>query len=163
MELQVIRSVFETVAIGVGSLSALIAAVAYAQSRKNLQFSVMIACIERFQELLPQLKDEPTSEHDALRYLDLCNEELFYFQQQYLRREVALEWIEGMLTFLPLIDPSGKPWSGQEHLRSVDQLIHRFPRVAHALTSAAPPAPSSNAVKRELAECVLARAMRYRY
>jgi hypothetical protein len=124
----------------------------------------MIACIQRFQELLPSLDSDKVAERDILRYLDLCNEELFYFQQRYLRNEVALEWIDGMVRFLPLLNETTKsPWDGQTYLADSDKLIEKFPRVQHAFLTPVLPDLATDEARRRYVERVLRRAQRYRY
>jgi hypothetical protein len=159
-----IRDTVQTFAIVVGSLSLVVATVAYLLSRRGLQFNVMIACINRFQELLPSLDDDDVTERDVLRYMDLCNEELFYFQKKYLRKEVALEWIEGMLHFLPLLNEATRsPWEGQSFITASDQLIHQFPRVENAFSSPVLPELATKEARRRHVERILKRARQYRY
>jgi len=159
-----VRDAVQTFAFLVGSLSLVVATIAYLLSRKGLQFNVMIACIQRFQDLLPNLDGDDVVERDVLQYLDLCNEELFYFQQNYLRKEVALEWIEGMVKFLPLINEATKsPWDGKPYLTSTDKLIHQFPRVAHAFSTTTFPDLATQEARRRYVERILNRARRYHY
>ncbi len=159
-----VKDVAQTVAFVLGSLSLVVATIAYLLSRKGLQFNVMIACIQRFQDLLPSLDGDDLAEGHVRQYLDLCNEELFYFQKNYLRKEVALEWIEGMLRFLPLINEDTKsPWDGTSYLASSDKLIHQFPRVAHAFSTATFPDLATQEARRRYVERILNRARRYHY
>jgi hypothetical protein len=162
--LETLKDTVQTFAIVVGSLSLIVATIAYLVSRRGLQFNVMIACINRFQELLPNLGNEYVPERDVLRYLDLCNEELFYFQNKYLRKEVALEWIEGMLNFLPLLnEATGAPWEGRSSITASDELIHRFPRVEHAFSSLMLPELATKEARRNHVERIFKRARQYRY
>jgi len=159
-----VRDTVQTFAVLAGSLSLVVGTIAYLLSRKGLQFNVMIACIERFQDLLPSLDSDEVTERDVLRYLDLCNEELFYFKQRYLRREVALEWIEGMVRFLPLLNETTKsPWDGQSYIATSDRLIHQFPRVEHAFSTPALPDLATEEARRRYVERILNRAQHYRY
>ena len=159
-----VRDAVQTFAVLAGSLSLVTATIAYLLSRKSLQFSVMIACIERFQDLLPSLDSDEVAERDVLRYLDLCNEELFYFKQRYLRNEVALEWIDGMVRFLPLLNETTKsPWDGQSYLAASDKLIQKFPRVQYAFSTPALPNLATQEARRRYIERVLNRAQHYRY
>lgn len=41
------------------------------------------------------------------RYVDLVNEEIFYMQHKYLPDEICLEWIDGIIDFLPVYHTSG--------------------------------------------------------
>jgi hypothetical protein len=62
----------------------------------------------RWQEIAPDLERalrEGNSEDEAIkRYVDLCNEELFYFIEGYLPQEVIREWLTGMVLYLPHYD-----------------------------------------------------------
>jgi hypothetical protein len=159
-----IRNWVQTFAVLAGSLSLVIATIAYLLSRKGLQFNVMIACIQRFQDLLPSLDSDDVAERDVLQYMDLCNEELFYFQKRYLRKEVALEWIEGMTKFLPLLnDTTGSPWDDQSFITASDKLIHQFPRVEYAFSSPVFPEIATKEARRRHVERILKRAQQYRY
>jgi hypothetical protein len=159
-----VRDAVQTFAVLAGSLSLVVATIAYLLSRKGLQFDVMIACIKRYQDLLPSLHGDEVAERDVLRYLDLCNEELFYFQERYLRKEVALEWIEGMVSFLPLINETTKsPWDGKPYLTTSDKLIHKFLRVEHAFSTAAFPDLTTEEARRRYVKNILNRARHYRY
>jgi hypothetical protein len=159
-----IKDLVQTLAALIGSVSLFIAAVAYFVSRKALQFNVMISCIGRFQALLPSLDSDEVAEQDVLRYMDLCNEELFYFEHEYLRREVALEWIEGMIKFLPVLDEAtGAPWDGQSFITASDELMQEFPRVAYAFSSPVSPEITTREGRRRQVERILKRAQQYRY
>lgn len=158
------QSLIQTIATVVGALSLAVATTAYLLSRKNLNFNVMIACIERFQRLLPALQSGETSKQDILKYIDLCDEEVFYFQHRYLRDEVALEWIDGMIEYLPIFNSGTKePWERQQYLATADTLVHGFPRVMNAFTTSQRPNTATAASRREVAEEVLRRARTYKY
>ncbi len=82
-----------------------LAAVTYAVHRKQLNFDVITSCTARWQEIMPDLEravrgGDPGGEV-AERYVDLCNEELFYFMEGYLPKEVVREWLTGMVLHLP--------------------------------------------------------------
>ena len=73
-----------------------------------------------------------------IEYIDLVNEELFYFQNGFLPRVVAEEWLDGMIDMIPIYDPYGNvlnlgyciPIIHQRKL--LDQ--YRFRRVRRAFT-----------------------------
>jgi hypothetical protein len=52
------------------------------------------------------------------QYLDLCNEELFYFQNRYLPTEVEVEWLDGMLEFIPLREAAAPIKAGKVYFTS---------------------------------------------
>jgi hypothetical protein len=93
--------------IGVGSLAS--AAYSYHLSKKQFNFAVIINCTERFQKILPLLESEDQAELEKAigLYIDLCNEQLFYFENKYLPKEIIEEWTDGMLDYLPYFDVEG--------------------------------------------------------
>jgi hypothetical protein len=93
--------------IGVASLAS--AAYSYHLSKKQFNFAVIINCTERFQKILPllQLEDQAERKKAIGLYIDLCNEQLFYFENKYLPKEIIEEWTDGMLDYLPYFDESG--------------------------------------------------------
>ena len=158
------QSAIQTIATVLGALSLAITATAYLLSRKNLNFSVMLACIERFQALLPALRSGEISEEDTIKYIDLCNEELFYIQHKYIHEEVALEWIEGMAEFLPVLDvQTDQPWNSKQCHEAADKMVKDFPRLVNAFTTDEPPDLSSAFSQRRFAERVLKRVRRYQF
>lgn len=88
-----------------GGLGLFVAAGTYLIHRSQLNFNMITSCNQRFQDILVDLEDEGSKrQHAKRRYVDLCNEELFYFSKGYLPREVFEEWLESMIDFLPLFD-----------------------------------------------------------
>ena len=88
-----------------GGLIILVAAAAYLVHRRQLNFNMIMNCNQRFQEIFVDLEDDnPQGQHAKRRYVDLCNEQLFYFKNGYLPREVFEEWLESMIDYLPLFD-----------------------------------------------------------
>ena len=55
---------------------------------------------------MPKLKSQDKNERqEAIKqYIDLCNEELFYFKHGYLPEEIVNEWLDGMIYYLPHFD-----------------------------------------------------------
>jgi hypothetical protein len=89
-----------------GGLGIIVAAGSYLIHRNQLSFAVVANCNERFQDLLIDLEGEDTRKREPAkrRYVDLCNEQLFYFSRGHLPREVFEEWLESMVDYLPLFD-----------------------------------------------------------
>jgi hypothetical protein len=101
-----IRDILESLAyvaqiIAVGVL--IYAARAYVLQRQQLNFDVVTNCNQRFQAILPGLFSDDGEERKQakIRYVDLCNEELFYFSEGYVPSDVIEEWIDGMVLYLP--------------------------------------------------------------
>lgn len=95
---------------------------------KALHHTVMISCIGRFQDIVDDLAaiaklaegiDLTADQQGVVRqYLDLCNEELFYFQNRYLPTEVEVEWLDGMLEFIPLREAAAPKKAGKVYFTS---------------------------------------------
>ncbi len=94
-----------------GGLALLFAAGTYLTHRNQLNFDVIMNCNERFQGIMVDLENVNPKEGDKSkvlrakkRYVDLCNEQIFYFRNGYLPREVIEEWLESMVDYLPLFE-----------------------------------------------------------
>jgi hypothetical protein len=106
----------------VGAALAIIYAVrSYKVAQGHLNFDIIQNCMTRFQTILGDLEttQPKTGNHQGLvvspadraiakRYIDLCSEELFYFQMKYVDGAIVDEWIDGMLSYLPLKDQNGR-------------------------------------------------------
>lgn len=118
--------------VGAGSLA--YASYGYYLSKKQLNFAVIINCTERFQKIYPQLESEDKNERvkAAKLYIDLCNEELFYFKQKYLPEEIIVEWIDGMLHYLPHFKEGRN--INENALKEIEEydLLREYPRLKNA-------------------------------
>ncbi len=121
-----------------GSGALVYAASTYRLNKNQFSFAVMTSCIDRFQKVMAQLKstDEDLRSEALQRYVDLCNEELFYFKNNYLPEEVVNEWIEGMIFYLPHFDESG---NNLNHDPIADEIVEKdllkdYPRIRKALS-----------------------------
>lgn len=89
----------------IAATAVIYAAVTYSLNRKQLNFDVITSCTARWQEIMPNLeKTLKDGEHNwevEERYVDLCNEELFYFVEGYLPKAVVGEWLTGMVLYVP--------------------------------------------------------------
>ncbi len=135
--LTILRDVLESAAYAaqiVGVIVLLYAAYSYLLQRQQLNFDVMTSCTARFQNILPLLHFEVREERDKgeERYVDLCNEQLFYFANDYLPPEVIEEWPDGMVLYLPHHD--GEKWIsghgagavGKEKLKTYSRVQEAF-------------------------------------
>ncbi|MEM7370086.1 MAG: hypothetical protein AAF587_15880 [Bacteroidota bacterium] len=129
-----IVSFFATIIAGIGILFALRD---YSINRKQLNLSALESCITRFRDNFLHLNKD-SKEEEVTAYIDLINEELFYFEQRFLPRAVAMEWIDGMIDHVPLYDPYGNLLNPGISLpiihnrKILDQ--YRFKRVKKAFT-----------------------------
>src|SRR5215204_2619338 len=90
----VFREVLESLAyiaqiIAVGVL--IYAVYSYLLQRQQLNFDVITNCTSRFQAILPDLYSDNDKRRRMAqdKYVDLCNEELFYFLNGYLPADVV--------------------------------------------------------------------------
>jgi hypothetical protein len=72
----------------------------YNKDVRNLQ--LMHRCIDNFRNWSEEYHQEIN-----FFYLELFNEELFYFQQNLIVKKVALEWIEGILDYIQVYAEDG--------------------------------------------------------
>lgn len=78
-----------------GILSLIGLLIAYRQTQNQFKFTVMLSCIDRFQQLIPVVRNDDQDIERLKKYIDLTNEELFYFQRHYIPKEVMIEWLDG--------------------------------------------------------------------
>ena len=129
--------VISFIATVIGGIAILFAVRDYSTNRKQLNLSALENCITRFRDNFIHLSHQ-SPEPLVVEYIDLVNEELFYFQNRYLPKAVAREWIDGMIDAIPIYDPIGNvlnqgyciPLIHQRKL--LDQ--YRFRRVRRAFT-----------------------------
>jgi hypothetical protein len=75
---------------------------AHKQSQNQFKFTVMLSCIDRFQQLSPLLRGDDNDIIRLRKYVDLTNEEFFYFQREYIPKEVIVEWMDSIVDFFPI-------------------------------------------------------------
>jgi hypothetical protein len=85
-----------------GVLGLLGAFLSWRQSRDTFHQAVIVSCTTRFQKLSPKLQANELSAKTVTQYLELCNEELFYFEKKYLLQAIIDEWVEGMVGLIGL-------------------------------------------------------------
>jgi hypothetical protein len=90
----------------IGIISFLFAYWSWKHDRNTFHHSVITSCTSRFQELIDSLSDPQIPIGKARQYLELCNEEVFYFENSYLPQPVIIEWLDGMLSIIPFRRPS---------------------------------------------------------
>jgi hypothetical protein len=127
----------EIIAWIVGAIAIAYAARAYRLSRNQFGFAVMTSCVDRYQKIITQLKyGKDQDKVIALgQYIDLCNEELFYFQKKYLPDAVRDEWLEGMINYLPYFNEKGdnlNPGCLPEIIKQ--NLLADYPRIKRTFT-----------------------------
>jgi hypothetical protein len=131
----IIKECLELLALIVGIGSVIWAMYTFTYSRNQFHHEVMVSCIERFQLIIPALASDVTDEKlDGLRkYIDLSNEELFYFKGNYIPKEVAVEWLDGMISFLPLFNERGDVISNGKFAEIIEnKMLEGYPRILKA-------------------------------
>ena len=105
----------------------------FALSRKQIHFSAMEKCINDFREI-----DKSSNSTDqnslAKQYIELVNEEFFYLKNNYLPIEVSVEWVDGMIDYLPFIQKTGEFHKSKElnafsDKQATNNLLRNYPRV----------------------------------
>ena len=121
----------------IGGIAILAAVRSYSISRKQLNFAALESCIKRYRNNFLDL-DRHSPQTQVIRYIDLVNEELFYFEHHYLPLDVAEEWIDGMIQFLPIFDPKGTLLNPDHCIPIIAEAgildQYRFKRVKQAFT-----------------------------
>lgn len=130
------KEIINTILIGLSTIAILFAAISYKLNLKQHYFTVINNSINKFQDLF--ITENKLNTEQKLKYLDLVNEQLFYIENYYIPSDVATEWIDGMIDFLPVYDknmgeiktnPESKFGSSYENLN-----IMLFPRILKAFT-----------------------------
>ena len=120
-----------------GSIALLVAAFAFLVSKNQLNFGVITSCNDRFQRIVPWMesRDRRERRQGERQYVDLCNEQLFYFRNNYLPREVVEEWLDGMIEYLPQLDQDRKPYEDPNRTRMIDPVwLEDYPRIVQAFS-----------------------------
>lgn len=157
MELLNLIKEFLGIIVGLAGVVALFyAAYSYQTSRKQLNFAVIASCTERFQKIMPKLKsqDENEKQEAIKQYIDLCNEELFYFKHGYLPEEIVNEWLDGMVYYLPHFNGENNINNDECCLSEVTQMLHEYPRVKDSFTIRTQYNLSSHEERKELVKIV---------
>ena len=119
----------------VTSLSLVGILLTYVMSMKQINFSTMQKCITDFRNIIK----ENDGKEKTLHYIDLVNEELFYIENGYLSLDVAIEWVDGMIDFLPFlikdknVEPSLKFKLFDTH-ENITHYLKDYPRVRRAIS-----------------------------
>jgi len=112
--------------------------IAHRQSQNQFKFTVMLSCIDRFQQLSPLLRGDNDDITRLKKYVDLTNEEFFYFQRAYIPKEVIVEWMDSIVDFFPIYVNGSELPVNYDHLtfkQIHDQnLLVGYPRLKKAFT-----------------------------
>ena len=110
----------------------------YFYSKKQIHFATIDKCISDYRELYHKYEEKYDNPNFLGQYLDLVNEELFYIEKDYLPMEVAEEWIDGMIDYLPFITDkyfiSSKKFLKFDSEKNTEQILFSYPRIYKFIT-----------------------------
>lgn len=140
-------------------------------SKRALSFSVMESCIRRFQPIISNLKEERHDPEHVEQFISITKEELFYIHRGYIEKQVAIEWIEGMITYLPVYDKNGRQINtgakiSADEIKDVIQSNMRLHNFAYTMLDVKEKVftdPMSPTEKRKLAEDIYRRVRKFRF
>lgn len=135
--LEVWTTIAANVATAFGILGFAFFYFSHQQSQRQFKVSVMLSCIDRFQKLFPIIRGDEDDKNRIKRYVDLTNEEFFYFQQGYIPKQVIVEWMDSVIDFLPVYRTGQNLPINYNVLqpRAIhdEQMLNDYPRLLKAL------------------------------
>ena len=125
----------ETISYGVTTVSLLGLWATYISSKKQIHFTTMEKCVSNFKEII---KCSGSQSDKSAEYIEFVSEELFYFENGYLPLAVSIEWIDGMIDYLPFYDKNKVFIKSNrlDSLKNQDQTIRHlrdYPRIRKAI------------------------------
>lgn len=131
-------SILANIVTALGILSFIGLYLAHRQTQSQFRFTVMLSCIDRFQQLVPIIRNDENDTTRLKKYIDLTNEEFFYFQRNYIPKEVMIEWMDTIVEYLPIYTRnSSAPINYSTWIVKLihdENLVKGYPRLLHALT-----------------------------
>lgn len=108
---------------------------AYISSKKQIHFTTMEKCVSNFKKIT---KRSGVPIDKSAEYIEFVSEELFYFENGYLPLVVSIEWIDGMIDYLPFYDKDKVFIASNrlDPLKTQDQairLLRDYPRIRKAI------------------------------
>jgi len=98
----------------------------------------MLSCQDRFQQLFPLERGDDVDLTRLKKYVDLTNEEFFYFQRAYIPKEVIVEWMDSIVDFFPIyVGGSDVPVNyAKMRFRQIhdEKMLEGYPRLKKAFT-----------------------------
>lgn len=107
----------------------------YISSKKQIHFTTMEKCVSNFKEIT---KPSGLQTDKSTEYIEFVSEELFYFENGYLPLTVSIEWIDGMIDYLPFYDQNKLfvKSTRLDALKNQDEtirLLRDYPRIRKAI------------------------------
>ena len=133
-----VKNIAELLANSVTAITLIAVLFSYLLSRRQAHFSVIEKCINDFRGF----EKNDLEKNGAFKvYIDLVNEELFYLEKGYLPYDIAVEWMDGMIDYLPFVYNgriiNAKLTNGLHGCDSIEELskiMSSYPRVANFIT-----------------------------
>lgn len=166
-----ITQIFANIATVLGLCGIIFLFIQHNHNRDLRNLQLMHRCIDIFRNWFQ------TNQKVDYAYLELLNEELFYFQKGLIPKQVAIEWIEGILDFIVINGNTHEPlnnYSSQVNISQMEDWPKRkmfFARVNYFVNPqlknniAVPGIEESNHAenKRELALALYKHIKNYQY
>ena len=131
-----VTSVISNIATAIGVIVILFAFYTYSVDKKHLNLNTITRCIDIYRN--KYLSIQPDNIELIKSYLDFVNEELFYFENNYLPKAIADEFIDGMIDIVPLFNKYQEIINkgNGEYYNSIinDDLLSPYPRIKSAFT-----------------------------
>ena len=119
---------------GITALAIVFAVVQIRINKKQLFLSTITKCVSDFRNL-GELNRQTVDTIIINRYVDLTNEELFYFEHNYIPKDIMKEWIDGMIDFIPITNSKGhilnKKYCVKYIANNRSIIFQNFPRIQH--------------------------------
>lgn len=119
---------------GITALAILFAVVQIRINKKQLFLSTITKCVSDFRNL-GELKRQTEDTILINRYVDLTNEELFYFEHNYIPKDIMKEWIDGMIDFIPITNRKGQILNKKYCVKYIADhrsiIFQNFPRIQY--------------------------------
>lgn len=135
-----LKDILELILEGITAFAIVFASNQIRLQKKQLNIEVIDRCINEFREKFFGKLCRFTENTDLITgYLDLVNEELFYMQRGYLPKDVSIEWLDGIIDYIPIRDSkSGKVLNSNCCIcllkRDECKLLDPFPRTRHTFS-----------------------------
>jgi hypothetical protein len=127
--------ILNTIISGLTTCAIVFAVIQININKKQLFFSTIAKCVSDYRSLgeINKLTNDPNT---ISKYVDLTNEELFYFQNKYIPKIIMMEWIDGMIDFMPITNSYGVIINNDACIAYLAEkraiLFKNYPRIRYA-------------------------------
>jgi hypothetical protein len=113
-----ILEITDHAATTIGCVAIIFLFIQYIQSKDLRNLQLMHRCIDNYRKW---------SEHDNREYnyfyLELLNEELFYFQNKLIEKKVAIEWLDGIVDYIQIFAKDGTVLNCYNEQQDLEALV----------------------------------------